>query len=114
MPTYEAILDELQDLRTKCLQEPKLATFVASGLEDLDDALRGICAAGERQTNANDQRRQATKELHAHLAKARDLRARIRCGILAFFGPRHPRLLHFSINPRPERRSPAAELHKAL
>jgi len=113
MPTFQATLDEMQELRIQCLRDPELAAIVASKLRALDDAVRGVCAAGERQETLTEQRLQATRELHAHLAKARDLRMSIRCAIIAFFGPRSEKLPLFNIWKYKDHRSAAAAERKA-
>jgi len=93
----QATVDELQELRAACKQEPALEVYVAADLQALDEALRGIGSAAERQKTLTVQRLQATRNLRAHLAKARDLRTTIQCAVVAFFGPRSEKLSRFRI-----------------
>jgi hypothetical protein len=106
--SFPGFVTEIRNLLAACefheAEMPQIGPYVA----DLEAALEEAAAGKRRQATLENRRKQAAQEAREQTAECSELATRLKCLILAHFGPRDERLAAFGIKPA-RGRKPQAE-----
>jgi hypothetical protein len=105
--SYPVLINNLKELLEAVNREPEVQPSIEEERQTLAQALAEVQSLRARQAELTALRQEATQQIKAALAQAKDAAIQVRSVVRGKIGPRNERLVHFKVTPiRKRRRKP--------